>query len=142
MTILVFFSSILIGCFSTGDSIFNEELIYRGSYKTAGNDSVGFNIFRLRNIIHRNDSSRFEVSSGPSPFSPTTSFHFYVANMQDSVRFEIGRDSASYDLVYSGIMKYGDYELAPDVNKWALGKYFLRQTIGQESNIKRFILLK
>jgi hypothetical protein len=144
-TIFIIGSSIILaGCLTTQEVTYKKDLVYQGKFVLANQDTVSFTVFRQYGIVHRTDSSHSQQWQKPSPFSPSIATYFYIPSPQDSVRLEIAqaRDSATFCTMYSGTLQNGDYEFLPDLAKIKSGKYFLRQTIGQETRTTQYILLR
>jgi hypothetical protein len=142
--ILIIPLTIMINCCSERRSIYkDDEVIYRGRFRSIENDTIPYSITRQNNIIHDSASVKLNLRQPlPNPFSPDASIHFYVPYKNDSVRIEIGKDSISYKLIYSGVQPKGDYRLTPVWGTRQNEIIYIRITIGQTSSIKKCLLMR
>jgi hypothetical protein len=89
------------------------------------------------------DSTTFKLQkSYPSPFSPSTSFEFYVPSY-DSVQLSIyDVHGANIGKIFNGCLPQGHFKLVVTDSHVNSGIYLLRSVIANTTSIKKFLLLK
>jgi hypothetical protein len=156
---LVMFSSILACCTYSGSRIHINKheaqdhtlIVIMEKYSDYSKELITSNTFEV--LASRNDSiilnkdeweKRVPPNSGPSPFSPTSTFPFNITD-QDSVCLQLyDSEDVLVAHLFKGVLSEGAYLLRfklPTYSDFPAGIYFCALEIGAEKKLIRWLVL-